>query len=471
MAEPPLQACADTGATIVAEPSYKQASAIRRHSSTSSSNNQDDDDHHSNNNNNSEHEEDQPHDASLRVKRRSYRILGTHAVLPHESDDDGEEEDDPMAWADLEAFGGTRKTLAKKRPARKLTPDEVREQLEELHEIERRMQDAQREKRSKKGMIDTIAWLKRHNEAIEAAGANQKMKRSSSFVRSVLNFFSSGSRSRASSDDAHAPSSSNQRGHHTADLASNNNNAELSSSVFDDEYENFPKLAAPWGQRELNCSWPRLGFALLNQSIRYDIARVRAVMAQGGLGGATPQAIVAVAKWLTLFDQHVHDVITLKEYLLEERTVLAGVGYKVTTIYDSYNEALATALSRVHEDRRYLGDAIEHMFAELEAILEDEAAAVADVLATSLTETQEYDALSCLFHHLSDEEGCGVIVAKLLGWMKLHFDERDVKAFLAVFDHDMQDRIAGDWMRHYASYLHLLDEFAVHAETPMTFFT
>jgi len=333
------------------------------------------------------------------------------------------------------------------------------------------MQDGQRAKKSKQGMIDTIEWLKRHNEAIEtSAGTSHKIKRSSSFVRSVLSFFSSGSRSRNGSnhDDAPAPGSNNSA---AAGYLSNNNNLELSNSLFDEEYEHFPKLTSPWGQRELKCDWTQVGFGLLNKSILYDIECARAVIANGELGSATPQAIIAVAKWLTLFDQHVHDVITLKEYLLEERTVIAGVGYKVTTIYNSYSEALSAALAKIHEDRRYLGDAIEHAFAELEAILRDELVAVEDVISQSLTEEQEYEALSCLFHHLSDEEGCGVIVAKLLGWMKINCEEDDVKAFLAIFDHDVQDKIAGEWMRHYASYLHLLDEFSAHSETPMTFFT
>lgn len=408
----------------------------------------------------------------MRKKKGSFRILGTLAShqIEHESNNNGEEEDDPMAWADLEEFGGTKKTLEKKKPLRKLTPAEVREQLQELHEIERLMQDTQRHKKPKQGMIDTIEWLKKHNEAVEAAGANQqKVKRSSSFVKSMLSFFSSGRRSRHGSrneDDA-APDSISSM----TDIPNNNNNQEHSSSLFDEEYEHFAKLTTPWGQCELQCDWTRVGFGLLNQSILYDIARVRAVITKGELGSATPQAIVAVAKWLTLFDQHVHDVITLKEYLLEERTVIAGVGYKVTTIYDSYSEALATTLEKVHEDRRYLGDAIEHTFNELEAILKDEVLAVEKVISQSLTEEQEYEALSCLFHHLSDEEGCGVIIAKLLGWMKVHMGETDVKAFLAIFDHDMQDKLAGEWMRHYASYLHLLDEFAAHSETPMTFFT
>ncbi|GAB9468556.1 hypothetical protein Gpo141_00005872 [Globisporangium polare] len=423
--------------------------------------------HNNNNNTNAT-------DMDKKKKKGSFRILGTfasHQIEQSNNDNDnGEEEDDPMAWADLEEFGGTKKTLEKKKPLRKLTPEEVREQLQELHEIERLMEDTQRHKKPKQGMIDTIEWLKKHNEAVEAAaGSNQKkVERSSSFVKSVLGFFSSGSRSRNGSrneDDPTPPTSA------TAGGIPNSNNLELSSSLFDEEYEHFAKLTAPWGQRELKCDWTRVGFGLLNQSILYDIERVRAVITKGELGSATPQAIIAVAKWLTLFDQHVHDVITLKEYLLEERTVIAGVGYKVTTIYDSYSDALNTALEKVHEDKRYLGDAIEHAFSELEAILKDEVLAVEEVISQSLTEEQEYEALSCLFHHLSDEEGCGVIVAKLLGWMKLHMDEADVKAFLAIFDHDMQDKLAGEWMRHYASYLHLLDEFAAHSETPMTFFT
>ncbi|TYZ61113.1 hypothetical protein PybrP1_005089 [[Pythium] brassicae (nom. inval.)] len=378
---------------------------------------------------------------------------------------DDEEHDDPMAWADLEAFGGTKKTLERPPPRRKLTPEQVRAQLDDLDALERRMHEAQRATHPKTGLVDTIAWLKKHNDAVEAAGANQKLKRSSSFVRSVLGFFSpSGShRSPPASEetrDARPPRSNNDV-----------ERSQRSNNVVDGECDAFPRLCAPWGQAELQCDWTALGFALLNEALLHDLARVRAVIAAGGLDSASPQAIVAVAKWLTLFDQHVHDVITLKEYLLDERAALAGVGYKVSTTYDAYNEALAAALARVHDERRFLGEAIERVFCELEAVLRDERAAVAAVLAPSLTEPQEYDALSSLFHHLSDEEGCGVIVAKLLGWMQRAMAATDVQAFLALFDPDMQDKVAGEWMRQYASYLHLLDEFALQAETPMTFFT
>lgn len=388
----------------------------------------------------------------------SEELLTNQQQLEDEHTDEEEEdgyEDDPMAWADLEAFGGSKKSLERLPPRRKLTPEQVRAQLDELDELEHRMHAAQRATHPKKGLVDTIAWLKKHNEAIEAAGSNQKMKRSGSFVHSVLSFFSS---SKTSAQENARPPASNNRSEH-------------SNSVFDEECENFPRLDLHWGQKQLQCQWTEVGFALLNQSILHDMQRVRAVIAKGGLGSATPQALVAVAKWLTLFDQHVHDVITLKEYLLDERAVIAGVGYKVTTDYDAYNEALATALSRVHEERRYLGEAIERMFSELETVLRDEAVAVKDVLSQSLTEAQEYEALSSLFHHLSEEEGCGVIIAKLLGWMKLQLDEADVETFVALFDPEMQDKIAGEWMRQYASYLHLLDEFSVHSETSMTFFT
>lgn len=467
MAEHPLQACADTGDSVVspATPFVLKEESVtvedRVDDNTDDDDDDDDDDERPEHGHDNQEAEEHEQETGVR-KKSSYRILGTYSsqqqLLQHQHDRDDEEEDDPMAWADLEAFGGTRKTLEKKAPLRKLTPEEVREQLQELHDIDHKMLEARREKKSKKGMIDTIAWLKKHNEKVDASGANHKMKRSSSFVRSLLSIFSLGSRSRSGSRQEDPP-------------RSNNSNLEHSNSVFDEEYEHFPKLIAPWGQKELKCSWSEVGFGLLNQSILDDIERVRAVVSSGELGSATPQAIIAVAKWLNLFDQHIHDVITLKEYLLEERAVIAGVGYRVTTIYDTFNEALATALEKVHDDRRYLGDAIIDAFNELEAILRDEAIAVQDVISQSLTEAQEYEALSNLLHHLSDEEGCGVIIAKLLGWMKNNFDEHDVKAFLAVFDHDAQDKIAGEWMRHYASYLHLLDEFSVNFEAPMTFYT
>lgn len=353
--------------------------------------------------------------------------------------------EDPMAWADLEAFGGTKKTLEKPKPPRKLTPEEVREQLKELHEIEDKMAEATNEKRSKKGMMDTIAWLKKHQEETAALPERRRTQRSSSFVRSVLGFFRVGSNSHI-----------NQQG-----KTGENNNAE----------ESLAYLTSPWGQSALKAEWTEVGFALLNQTILEDMTRVRPVIESDELVSASPQAIIALAKWLHTFDQHIDHVVTLKEYLLEERTVLAGVGYKVTTVFDPYKEALGVALEKTHGDRHELGVAILQTFEQLEVVLRDEMAAVKEVIAQSLTEEQEYEALSCLFHNLGDDEASGVVVAKLLGWMKNHMDDTDTQAFLALFDEEVKDRLAGEWMRHYAAYLQLLDEFSVNFEGSLAFFT
>ncbi|DAZ92443.1 TPA: hypothetical protein N0F65_000227 [Lagenidium giganteum] len=378
-----------------------------------------------------------------RAQRSSYRLLGTYSS---QGAVDEEEEEDPMAWADLEEFGGTKKTLEKKKPVRKLTPEEVRQQLLELKELDSKMSEATIEKRSKKGMNDTIAWLKKHSSEVETA-ENQKRKRSSSFVRSVLDFFG-GSRSRHNS----------------------RNEMDAGNQVLE-ENDNFPKLASPWAKSVLTGHWSKLGFSLLNQSILEDIVRVRTVIMAEELATATPQAIASLAKWLQLFDQHVDHVTKLKEYLLEECTVIAGVGYKVTTLYDLYKEALAIALGKTHDDRKELGEAILHMFAELEAILKDELLAVQEVIQQTLNEAKAYEALSCLFHNLTDDEECGVIVSKLLGWMKNNLSDSEVKAFLALFDHDVHEKIAGEWMRHYATYLQQLDHFPVDYDRSLAFFT
>ncbi|KAJ0401070.1 hypothetical protein P43SY_005090 [Pythium insidiosum] len=318
-----------------------------------------------------------PQEEQRHARSSSYRVLGTLAAAQAE---DSESEEDPMAWADLEEFGGTKKTLEKpsKKRAVKLTPEEVRAQLHELDEMEAKKPAAA----PKKGVMHTIEWLKKHSHGDDDASARRR-SHSSSFVRSVLGFFQGGgSRVVDHGDDA------------SADATTDNQ---------------LVPLKAPWGQRALGCDWTTLGFALLNQPILDDMKRVRVVIESNELVGATAKALVALAKWLRLFDRHVSHVVTLKEYLLEERTLLAGVGYRVTTLYDSYKEALGAALELIHGDRRDLGDAILRTFADLEAVLTDELAAVKDVISQTLTEEQEYEALSQVFHHLSDDEACGVV--------------------------------------------------------------
>ncbi|GLE02669.1 hypothetical protein PINS_up011510 [Pythium insidiosum] len=244
--------------------------------------------------------------APKQTRTSSYRVLGT--LLPAQSEDSDSEED-PMAWADLEEFGGTKKTLEKhsKKRAAKLTPEEVRAQLHELSEMDAKTPAT----KPKKGVLHTIEWLKKHSQGDDDASARRR-SHSSSFVRSVLGFFHGGGSRVVDHDDADADKDGNQT-------------------------ELVP-LTKPWGQRALACDWTTLGFALLNQPILDDMKRVRVVIESNELVGATAKALVALAKWLRLFDQHVSHVVTIKEYLLEERTLLAGVGYRVTTLYDTYKE-------------------------------------------------------------------------------------------------------------------------------------
>lgn len=96
---------------------------------------------------------------------------------------------------------------------------------------------------------------------------------------------------------------------------------------------------------------------------------------------------------------------------------------------------------------------------------------VTPLIEQTLTEGQEYEALSSLFHNLHDDEPCCVIIAKLLGYMMNHMSDGESDQFLALLDEDMRDRLAGEWMRHYAAYLQLLDEFSVSFEGSRAFFT
>jgi hypothetical protein len=295
---------------------------------------------------------------------------------------------------------------------------------------------------SKSGMQDTLTWLEKQRQFVQAQDGNQRRKRSSTFVRSVLRLLSG-----------------------PKDQSSSSNNAG------EEDEDNAPKLHAPWGQEVLKADWSEVGFRLLDQPIMQDMNRVRSFIAKEELLSASPQGIIALAKWLQRFDNHVRHVVTLKEYLLEERTLIAGVGHKVTTLYDAYDEALAVALEKVHDERRDLSKAVLHMFDELEKILRGEVTAVKHLITQTLTEAEEYEALSTLFNQLTSDEECGVIVAHLLGWMRNNMSEDDVREFLVLFNPDVQDKIAGEWMRMYASYLHLLDEFSINYDSSLSYFT
>ncbi|KAL4118744.1 hypothetical protein PRIC2_011066 [Phytophthora ramorum] len=289
----------------------------------------------------------------------------------------------------------------------------------------------------KKGMQETLTWLEKQRQSVQAQDGNQRRKRSSTFVRSVLRLL-------GGSKDHHPQQDNN---------------------------DESPKLPVGWGQEVLKADWAQVGFRLLDQPIMQDMTRVRCFLAKEELLSASPQGIIALAKWLQRFDRHVRHVVTLKEYLLEERTLIAGVGHKVTTLYDAYDEALAVALEKVHDERRDLSEAVLRMFDELEKILRGEVTAVKHLITQTLTEQDEYDALSTLFNQLTYDDECGVIVAHLLGWMRNNMSEEDVRVFLALFNADVQDKVAGEWMRMYASYLHLLDEFSINYDSSLSYFT
>ncbi|EEY69698.1 uncharacterized protein PITG_06173 [Phytophthora infestans T30-4] len=296
-------------------------------------------------------------------------------------------------------------------------------------------------KTMKNGLEDTLTWLEKQRHIVQTHDGHQRRKRSSTFVRSVLRLLSG--------PKEHI----------------GNNNANGTGN------DNTPKLPVPWGQEVLNSDWSEVGFRLLDQPIMQDMNRVRSFIAKEELLSASPQGIIALARWLQRFDNHVRHVVTLKEYLLEERTLIAGVGHKLTTLYDAYDEAMAIALEKVHDERRELSEAVLRMFDELEKLLRGEVTAVKHLITQTLTETEEYEALSTLFNHLSSDDECGVIMAHLLGWMRNNMSEDDVRIFLDLFNSDVQDRIAGEWMRMYASYLHLLDEFSINYDSSLSYFT
>ncbi|KAG6582890.1 uncharacterized protein IUM83_17378 [Phytophthora cinnamomi] len=308
---------------------------------------------------------------------------------------------------------------------------------------------AAKPERESSGLQETLSWLEKQRQFVQAQDGNQRRKRSSTFVRSVLRLLS-GPKDQSSSSSS----------------SSNNNEA-----AGDDEDSAAPRLPVPWGQDVLKADWSELGFRLLDQPIMQDMARVRCFIAKEELLSASPQGIIALAKWLQRFDNHVRHVVTLKEYLLEERTLIAGVGHKVTTLYDAYDEALAVALEKVHDEPRDLSEAVLKMFDELEKILRGEVTAVKHLITQTLTEQEEYEALSTLFNQLTSDEECGVIVAHLLGWMRNNMSEKDVRVFLALLNPDVQDKVAGEWMRLYASYLHLLDEFSINYDSSLSYFT
>lgn len=82
------------------------------------------------------------------------------------------------------------------------------------------------------GLEETLTWLEKQRQFVQAQDGNQRRKRSSTFVRSVL---------RLLSGPKDLSSSSSSR---------NNNEA-------GDEEGNAPKLPVPWGQDVLKADWSR----------------------------------------------------------------------------------------------------------------------------------------------------------------------------------------------------------------------
>ncbi|KAE8913270.1 hypothetical protein PF005_g6284 [Phytophthora fragariae] len=343
--------------------------------------------------------------------------------------------------ADTMSLPGHAAAPRKQRYALEIPEQDQQSQQQKLQQTQQRAAA----KPESSGLQETLTWLEKQRQFVQAQDGNQRRKRSSTFVRSVLRLLS-GPKDQSSSSS----SSSNNAG---------------------DEEDKASKLPVPWGQDVLKADWSEVGFRLLDQPIMQDMTRVRSFIAKEELLSASPQGIIALAKWLQRFDNHVRHVVTLKEYLLEERTLIAGVGHKVTTLYDAYDEALAVALEKVHDERRDLSEAVLKMFDELEKILRGEVTAVKHLITQTLTEKEEYEVLSTLFNQLTSDEDCGVIVAHLLGWMRNNMSEDDVRVFLALFNPEVQDKIAGEWMRLYASYLHLLDEFSINYDSSLSYFT
>ncbi|OQR81044.1 hypothetical protein ACHHYP_16815 [Achlya hypogyna] len=269
------------------------------------------------------------------------------------------------------------------------------------------------------GVLDTIAWLRSHDEA---------KPKSSGFLTAFLQFL------------------------HVADAP--------------------PTRSLPlgWGEHALRVRWNEMGYRLLHAPFYVDMMQARKIVMSGELLRAPPAECKAFAAWLDGFFVHIELVGLLKQRFLGLKGTLCRQRLAVHTQYGRANSLYNESLRFMHTKPLGLyGEKVLEFLNELEMTLWDEEDAMADATARVSTPEMEFTAITSLFAGLLPAEPAGIIVAKLVAWMPLALPADDVRAFVNLLSPDVQRCISGSWLRAYAEHLHLLEGFEVDLSASTTY--
>ncbi|RHY13580.1 hypothetical protein DYB37_013558 [Aphanomyces astaci] len=302
--------------------------------------------------------------------------------------------------------------------ADQMDPAAVHAELEKLRSINHQVEahDKSAKQKSASGVANTIAWLQQHQE---------EKKKSSGFIHSLLHWF------RHDDDDDKSTS-------HT------------------------PLLPSEWAQSRIDVDWTERSYAVLNAPFYADMSNARRILLEGKLRTTATDAVTAEFKtWVAEFMGQLGQCRHLKDELLEEKAHVANNVIRVRTIYDQVQSLYEETLLLDAKSPEYEA-ALVALFDEVEATLADEAAAVSEANPLVMTPDSENEAFSNLFANVeaSDDKN-GMVVAKLVAWMKNNLPRTDFDAFMALFDNQVKHQLVGQWMQTYAEHLQRLEPFAI----------
>ncbi|RHY31551.1 hypothetical protein DYB32_003431 [Aphanomyces invadans] len=296
-----------------------------------------------------------------------------------------------------------------------LDPSIVHVELEKLRSMNHQVEahDKASRKKTTKGVASTIAWLQQHQE---------EKKASSGFIHSLLHWFRH--------DD-------------------------------DDKVSHSPLLPVEWAQSRVDVDWTERSYAVLNAPFYADMSHARRIFLEGTLRAATDDVAADFKTWIAEFMAQLGQCRELKDELLEEKADVANKAIRVRTEYDEVQRLYEATVDLDPKTPEYEASVVA-LFEEVEATLVDEAAAVAEANPLVMNPDSENEAFSNLFAGMeATDDKHGVVIAKIVAWMKNNLPRADFDAFMALFDNQVQHQLGGPWMQLYAQHLHRLEPFAI----------
>jgi hypothetical protein len=290
-----------------------------------------------------------------------------------------------------------------------------------------------------KGVLDTVAWLKAHQE-------QKKSPKSMGFIASVLQFLHL-------KEPEAAPASPE----------------EAEDSIV--EKNNVAVLPDSWGQVKMSVDWKGVGFRLLNAPFYVDMMHARKIILSGEITYAPAIDVNSFHEWLLGLLVQLFLLQELKAALLREKEEQAGVRIKLTTQSERVEVLFdeAKSLKESQAPMPLYGEKVLEWLNELEATLRDEELALSQANGSVMTPSMEYAALSAFFRHVKTTEPAGVLIAKMVAWMKQGLREDEVAACMRLFEPPVVDCILGKWMQSYGLHVHLLEHFLVEPHSTVIY--